>query len=1004
MKNKQKTIEVTGHISHQSEPYANGSVTWDVSLDKPLQEGRASKRECKFNGVPNLARDEVLGHRVSMRLRWSEGDPNRGESGCWIYEDGYMRVIPEVVTAPERSPALSVLLPSLNLLEKPGKDILDVLWKLTGYDRYAVRTYIQNHMDFPDEVRTRLKGSYQTSLLDQAWSKMRENCKFGSAEDWFLFHCPSVEDRKLYVANDNWLTRNPSQALYNQRHGSLVKRLRKMEQEQLLSELTEWLGKELKRNPYDLLIHTLGLPVRVADWIVLKDLNGDREDPVRYAVLLRYAYQRVIEEKHGMFLNCVDSVRVGLDGQLSNMLFCLFDELETFPETYRKKYGCEHRVNFPGTTSDSKFPARYAHMVPYSRFSTLKEWFDYVGFDKPASFLLKKAGLLVDAESKNLHLYTIPDYENLQYLRNVMREKKELFESADWTKRADSRFRKRLAYQAFSQMTDKNGQKIHPTQGQELAFDLFRRYNFVHVLGGPGTGKTAFVKEVCRFWLKNVSNPDILMMAPTGVAAQNLKTNLSGDTEDLNFYGNRAMTVEYWLTRTQDLPAGYTFHWTDSKRKVPLTRRTLIIVDEISMLTIGTMVRLFRRIGNMVDGPTVLLIGDHDQLPPIGEDPYLNELYRYICTPEGRWVPCAILNENKRQTKAGSLLDWVIGLPTWHRWQCQYLEKLAQKSSVPSPGQSPADQFLNAYRDFQLKRDAKGHFLFTRKSLQLYELPEVCSENQGMKAADEQIEQFVYEYIDHVCGSQDVMEAFQQFLILVPYNGSPSIAVGKTKVLNELIRTYVNKKMQPKHQNQASHPHWDSSFRNALYYEAPASLSDSVYSEDMKFRLGDRVLNTKNRPRQELLNSNQCGIYNGDLGFITRYYPKDAANNSKKQGLKEARWVVSFDDGRQVMVRNDELHEWFTYGYALTVHKSQGCEAKHVLMIVPHHNAQTWRTFITFNLLFTGCTRAKESLTVVYDKDNWLSGFAKRYEPERVEFCEILQRDSVKEEEVEDGD
>jgi exodeoxyribonuclease V alpha subunit len=56
------------------------------------------------------------------------------------------------------------------------------------------------------------------------------------------------------------------------------------------------------------------------------------------------------------------------------------------------------------------------------------------------------------------------------------------------------------------------------------------------------------------------------------------------------------------------------------------------------------------------------------------------------------------------------------------------------------------------------------------------------------------------------------------------------------------------------------------------------------------------------------------------------------------------------------------------FGYAMTIHKSQGSEWRKVWLVV--HNFH--RTMLTRELLYTGMTRAKEKLTVIYSKQTAL--------------------------------
>ena len=51
-----------------------------------------------------------------------------------------------------------------------------------------------------------------------------------------------------------------------------------------------------------------------------------------------------------------------------------------------------------------------------------------------------------------------------------------------------------------------------------------------------------------------------------------------------------------------------------------------------------------------------------------------------------------------------------------------------------------------------------------------------------------------------------------------------------------------------------------------------------------------------------------------------------------------------------------------TLAYAITIHKSQGSEANNVLIYLP----DTYTKFLNRNMLFTGITRTKKYVKIVY--------------------------------------
>jgi exodeoxyribonuclease V alpha subunit len=106
-----------------------------------------------------------------------------------------------------------------------------------------------------------------------------------------------------------------------------------------------------------------------------------------------------------------------------------------------------------------------------------------------------------------------------------------------------------------------------------------------------------------------------------------------------------------------------------------------------------------------------------------------------------------------------------------------------------------------------------------------------------------------------------------------------------------------------------------------------------------RFRVGDRVMQTRNNYDKE--------VFNGDVGRIISYDPE----------WDEA--VVEFD-ARPVTYHVSEMDE-ITLAYAVTIHKAQGSEYRAVIIPLSTQHFVLLRR----NLLYTAMTRAKELVIIV---------------------------------------
>ena len=120
------------------------------------------------------------------------------------------------------------------------------------------------------------------------------------------------------------------------------------------------------------------------------------------------------------------------------------------------------------------------------------------------------------------------------------------------------------------------------------------------------------------------------------------------------------------------------------------------------------------------------------------------------------------------------------------------------------------------------------------------------------------------------------------------------------------------------------------------------------------FREGDKVMQIKNNYEIEWCredDSTGTGIFNGDIGTILRI-----------DNINECMEIV-FDD-KHVTYDFTSLEE-LEHAYAITVHKSQGCE--YPIVILPLYNAPTM--LLTKNLFYTAGTRAQKMVILVGSAD-----------------------------------
>ena len=122
---------------------------------------------------------------------------------------------------------------------------------------------------------------------------------------------------------------------------------------------------------------------------------------------------------------------------------------------------------------------------------------------------------------------------------------------------------------------------------------------------------------------------------------------------------------------------------------------------------------------------------------------------------------------------------------------------------------------------------------------------------------------------------------------------------------------------------------------------------------DTVFRTGDRVMQIRNNYRMEwkrtrygLPDEDGEGVFNGDIGTVL--------------GMSQSTVRILFDDERLAEYSNSELED-VELAYAVSVHKSQGCEFSTVVLPLVYGPPM----LMNRNILYTAITRARNRVVII---------------------------------------
>lgn len=457
---------------------------------------------------------------------------------------------------------------------------------------------------------------------------------------------------------------------------------------------------------------------------------------------------------------------------------------------------------------------------------------------------------------------------------------------------------------------------------QKIAVATALHKSFCLISGGPGTGKTRTVAILlAALQLKQAEQHKpplhIALAAPTGKAAARLKESIASNLDGLALpeslkqqIPTQASTLHTLLgiRPNQDRPH---YH-----AQNPLLL-DLLVVDEASMIDLFVMEKLFNALK-----PTtrVILLGDKDQLAAVEAGNAMSELGELLTLGYSE-AHCRYLAETTdsaifpQYAELPPICDSLCHLRHSYRFdEHSGIGKLANYINLQHAGESWQMFQPSAFQD-----------------LMLYGYPPIEQFADASQRAAHCVKLVVTQAVAHYraylnlvkqrvadpgsISVEAIFSAFQQVRFL------SALRVGELGVerLNQVIADALQQ----------------------------ARLVEFKHARDSY--LGKPVLITENAAAQS--------IFSGDIGIVL----------PNEQGQLRV-YFETRHEGKLLNISPSRLPS-YEAAYVMTVHKSQGSEFEHTLLIMP----LTFSPVLSKELLYTAVTRAKKQFTLFSDEKIWHS-------------------------------
>lgn len=472
----------------------------------------------------------------------------------------------------------------------------------------------------------------------------------------------------------------------------------------------------------------------------------------------------------------------------------------------------------------------------------------------------------------------------------------------------------------FAPLRNPREQAKEEVHWQSVAAAIAAGSAFSVISGGPGTGKTTTVVHLLGLLqtlaLAQGEKLRIRLAAPTGKAAARLTESIGHAVGALPESLRVAMPTEVTTLHRLLGSRPDTRHFAYNAHH-PL-HVDLLVVDEASMIDLEMMAALLEA---LPANARLILLGDKDQLASVEAGSVLGDLCRHV-DPSGylpetaAWIEHNTGYSLQAFTGSGTELDQhIVVLRKSHRFgENSGIGALARAVNAGDPEQVAA-VWHHGFGDIaqvvlQTHDDERFAHLVLNGHSNDFTRTKAAGEPAGYRAYLERIKAGAEAGLPEDDWLHAVLADFNRFQLLSPVRkGNWGVERLNEKVAEILHRARL------------------------------ISATDGWYA---------------GRPVMVTRNDYSLGLMNGDVGIVL------PAGDDHGSGRKILKVVFPMADGALKKVLPSRLTDVETV-YAMTVHKSQGSEFDHTVMVFP----DSMSPILTRELLYTAITRSRNGFTLV---------------------------------------